>query len=411
MDDKYQIIFENLNEAVFIHDLEGNFLDVNKEACSRLGYTKEQLLEIGPQKIDSPKYAKMVPQRIQELKSKGKLVFRSAHVTSNGREIPVEINSQVIDFHGKKAILSLAHDITNRIKNEQKILELNKAYESLVSESKSFIWEVDENGLYTYVSPSIEQVLGYKPEEVIGKKHFYDLSPDKEEIKKIGLAFIKEGKKTINLENRLLDKNGKIFWILSYGLPVKKQDGSTGYRGIDRDINENKLNKIKLEQFQKEFSNLVNNIPGIIYKCKFDKNWTMMFVSNYIEQLCGYKASDFVENKIRTYESVIYKQDRSLVSEGISKAVKENRYWEIDYRIISKDEKNIWVHEKGLAIKDNKGNIKHLEGFIFDISKEMEAQEKLKKQTQFTEKMNNLMVGRELKMIELKKEIERLKGK
>jgi len=64
---------------------------------------------MGPGKIDSPKYAKMVPERIKNLQKKGKLVFPSEHINKKGEKIPAEISSKVMNYNGKKAILSVVH--------------------------------------------------------------------------------------------------------------------------------------------------------------------------------------------------------------------------------------------------------------------------------------------------------------
>jgi PAS domain S-box-containing protein len=113
-EEKYRALFNGINDSVFIHDMAAHFLEINDAACKRLGYTREELIKMGPQKIDSPKFAKMVPGRIKELKEKGRAVFESAHVTKDGKEIPVEISSKVITYAGKPAILSVARDISGR---------------------------------------------------------------------------------------------------------------------------------------------------------------------------------------------------------------------------------------------------------------------------------------------------------
>lgn len=116
-EEKYKLLFDNINDAVFIHDLEGKFLEINKVAYERLGYKKGELLKIGPSKIDSPEFAKLVPARIKELEEKGKLLFNTEHVTKGGEKIPVEISSIVIDYEGKPAILSIARDLRYRKKD------------------------------------------------------------------------------------------------------------------------------------------------------------------------------------------------------------------------------------------------------------------------------------------------------
>lgn len=113
----YHEIFNSASDPIFIHDFNGKFVEINDAACNKLGYTRKELLKLGPKNIDSAKYAKLVPKRISELKNKGRIIFDSAHITKKGIEIPVEINSSVITYKGKQAILSIARDISARKRN------------------------------------------------------------------------------------------------------------------------------------------------------------------------------------------------------------------------------------------------------------------------------------------------------
>ena len=114
-EEKYRDLFDNASDAIFIHDLAGNFLEVNETAYKRLGYTKQELLKLGPAKIDAPRFAKLVPKRVRELKERGHTIFESAHLTKSGKEIPIELSSKVIEYKGKPAILSIAREIKSRI--------------------------------------------------------------------------------------------------------------------------------------------------------------------------------------------------------------------------------------------------------------------------------------------------------
>ncbi|MGM0365930.1 MAG: diguanylate cyclase domain-containing protein [Actinomycetota bacterium] len=121
---KFLELFNSVTDAVFIHDFEGNFLEVNDEACRRLGYSREEFLKMTPVDIDSPKYASRVKEKIEQLKNEGHLFAESAHITRGGAEIPVELNSKIINYEGRKAILTVARDITERKKAQEKINRL-----------------------------------------------------------------------------------------------------------------------------------------------------------------------------------------------------------------------------------------------------------------------------------------------
>lgn len=121
---KFLDLFNLIDDAIFIHDLEGHFLEVNDQACRRLGYSKEELLKLSVADIDSPEFSAKVTGRVEKIMEEGQAFMESAHITKKGDIIPVELNSQVINYQGRKAILTVARDITERKKNQEQINRL-----------------------------------------------------------------------------------------------------------------------------------------------------------------------------------------------------------------------------------------------------------------------------------------------
>ena len=120
---KFRTLFDAISDAIFITDTTGRFLQVNRSACERLGYSQAELLQLGPADIDTPEFAAKVPERIKKLFERGNLVFESAHIRKDGTVIPIEINNRIIDYIGQPVILGLARDITERKKNELALTE------------------------------------------------------------------------------------------------------------------------------------------------------------------------------------------------------------------------------------------------------------------------------------------------
>lgn len=121
---KFREIFHGSNDAVFIHDLSGQFLEVNQVACSRLGYSREEFLHMTPMDLDVDEYAGIGSQRIQDVDQQGFLVFESVHQCKDGSTIAVEISSRKIDYEGKSCILSIARDMARRKQAEEKIRQM-----------------------------------------------------------------------------------------------------------------------------------------------------------------------------------------------------------------------------------------------------------------------------------------------
>ncbi len=118
-EEKFRNLFDHSSDAIMIHDLKGRFLEVNDVACERLGYSRDELMGMSPMNIDAPEFAGKARDRIKTIKQEGRLVFESAHLRRDGSVIPVEINSRIIRYEGKDAILSVARDITSRKKSER----------------------------------------------------------------------------------------------------------------------------------------------------------------------------------------------------------------------------------------------------------------------------------------------------
>lgn len=164
-----------------------------------------------------------------------------------------------------------------QIRIEKALRKSEERFRDLTENSTDWIWEIDENCIYTYASPKIYDLLGYHPDEIIGKTPF-DLMAEFDR-KKVNAAFNKilETKTPFsNLENINQHKNGKLITIETSGIPIIDQNGNLkGYRGIDRDVTDRKKMESQLRQSQKleaigtlaggiahDFNNLLSSILG-----------------------------------------------------------------------------------------------------------------------------------------------------
>lgn len=129
------------------------------------------------------------------------------------------------------------------------------------------------------------------------------------------------------------------------------------------------------------FDNLIENIPAIFYRSKYDKHWTMLFLNDAIYDLTGYPKSDFIENSVRTFWSITHPEDVNYLSNSVDSALQKNMPWKIEYRMITKEGHVKWVSEIGLGITSDSDGMQYLEGFIMDISdRKKETQEQLERQ-------------------------------
>lgn len=130
--------------------------------------------------------------------------------------------------------------------------------------------------------------------------------------------------------------------------------------------------KKALEQSELQYQNLLKNIPGIIYLSSCDEHWTVHYMTMEIEKISGYPASDFINNNVRSYASIIHPDDVDLIDQAVQESLSQNKAYEIEYRIIRKDGEIVWLYEKGQKVSDADGKI-WLNGIIFDINKQKQT--------------------------------------
>jgi diguanylate cyclase (GGDEF)-like protein/PAS domain S-box-containing protein len=145
-------------------------------------------------------------------------------------------------------------------RSRERLRQSEEQYRNLVERINDWVWAVDAQGLYTYASPRVFDLLGYTPEEVIGKTPFSFMPP--EEAERVGKLFaaISSKKETIySLENVILHKDGQRVVMETRGEPILDENGElVGYRGIDRDITRRKLAEDKLRELS-----LIDELTGL----------------------------------------------------------------------------------------------------------------------------------------------------
>lgn len=135
-DEYYRYLFENENDAIHIHDLSGRILDVNPVACERLGYTRDELLQMNIKQLDNPENAALYDEKIVTFLKTGHVVLETCHRRKDGATIPVEVNARLIQFRGQPAALSVVRDITKRKQAEAEIKRQNEELAALTAQAE-----------------------------------------------------------------------------------------------------------------------------------------------------------------------------------------------------------------------------------------------------------------------------------
>ncbi|NLI33985.1 MAG: PAS domain S-box protein, partial [Deltaproteobacteria bacterium] len=207
-EEKFRALFDNAMDAIVLHDLEGHTIELNREAYERLGYTREEILKMTPDEIDAR--GGTLPELIESLRREGRHLFESVHRRRDGTEIPVEVSVRLFELAGKQLVLSVSRDISERKRAEADLRRSEDKFRSLVETISDWVWEIDQTGVYIYASPRIRDLLGYEPEEVLGKAPFDFMVPgERERVARIFHEAAQQRAPLNGIENMKIHKSGK----------------------------------------------------------------------------------------------------------------------------------------------------------------------------------------------------------
>ena len=139
-------------------------------------------------------------------------------------------------------------------------------------------------------------------------------------------------------------------------------------------IAERDLTLAKLNENQRRLSTLLSNLPGLVYRCKNDPDWTMEFISEGCRELTGHTPEELQDNRGISFGQLIHAEDQALVWDTVQAAVREQKPFELMYRIQAADGAEKWVWERGRGIFSDVGELLALEGFVTDITARRQAE-------------------------------------
>jgi PAS domain S-box-containing protein len=285
---------------------------------------------------------------------------------------------------------TVEQEIEDRLQEQahQQLAASEQMYRSVLEGTRIGTWQWNVQTGDTIFNQRWAEIVGYTLEELapISIETWLKLAhpADLDESGQLLQAHFAGHSPFYDFKCRMNHKDGHYVWVHDRGRVVSWTDDGKPLMmyGTHADITEQKQSEIALLQSRDQFKTLVANIPGITYRCKADKNWTMLFMSGHIDYISGYPASDFIDNAVRSYASVIHPDDCISVEQAVAEAITNQTPWVLRYRILHANGSVRWAEEHGAAEFDERGQVLYLDGFILDVSNEQKLQEQLVKLTQ-----------------------------
>ncbi|WP_404398526.1 PAS domain S-box protein [Idiomarina loihiensis] len=301
---------------------------------------------------------------------------------------------------GEPLLISGTHeDITKQKHAEMEIKSQREFLEKVINSNVVAFFILDAEGNFTYANAEAINVLGLKAQDAPDKTSATFDDP-RWQISQLDGSFFppeelpfavvrRTGQPVTDVQHAIHWPNGEWKAVSVNGAPLVRGD-DIQYVFAVRDITPEVKSELALKASEAQFRSLVNNIPGVTYRCLYDEHWTMLYMSDKIDPLSGYPASDFIQNKARSYDSVIHPVDKERLESEVESAIEKSNEWLLEYRILHRDGSIRWAQEKGRAIKTEAGQVEYFDGFILDITQEKRNQQEMENQLAAFKALNQI---------------------
>jgi PAS domain S-box-containing protein len=284
-------------------------------------------------------------------------------------------------------------DFLTRDKFLNTLAESYVLHETILNSTELSVISARKDGIINSLNKSAERMLGYEPDEIVGK-HYLTIAHHPDELTQranelsselnrpfdagidVIIAKVKDKKVTERREWTYVRKDKSTVCVSVSLTSIWDERGElSGFLAIATDITDQKRADQALRESEERFRFLAENVPGVIYLCREDEHYSNIFISANILKITGYSNSEFLNGSIDIAD-LIHKEDFERVDSEFQKAIRDRNPFSIEYRIVHRSGVVKWVKESGSSMNGNDGT-RLIEGYISDITERKKADEAL----------------------------------
>lgn len=332
----YRSLFENAFDAIILFDPETEkFIDVNNQACKLYGYSKDELLKTSLSNLT--KDVDRGKKQIRKTLSAGfQKKFETVHIHKDGREIYLESNSTIINYEGRKAILAVMRDITERKIANQAQKESEEKYRTIFESTGTATMLVNDKNEILNFNPEFKKLSFYSENDVINKNWmdfvYKDDLPSLQRLFKI--KKLKPNLLPNKIETRLIDKKGRIrHTIMTVGKVLNTDLNVVSLL----DTTDQRIAEKKLKESEEKFRLIADNSPNMIY---INVNRKIVYANRICEKIMGYKRSELYDSSFDLMQ-LIHPDQHQVVKDNLNSHLHGKEVSNYELTIITKDKKNI----------------------------------------------------------------------
>ncbi len=285
----------------------------------------------------------------------------------------------VVASNGRAAHwIGLIVDITREKEAEARAAEVEHRYRTLIEQLPivTYIDAPDESLANLFVSPQVNDLLG-RPSGSTGEEWAERVHPeDRERARSETIAGVRSGE-PFTLEYRMVRDDGRVIWVRDSATTVRDEDGEPEYvLGFFFDITQRKEAELQLQEVERRYRNLVEQLPAVTYMDTADDELSSIYVSPQVETVLGLSADAFTTDD--AWASHLHPEDRDEAERGIREAIRKGDPFILEYRMIRPDGSVVWIRDQGTVVKDEEGRPAYVQGLYVDISEQKRLESELR---------------------------------
>jgi PAS domain S-box-containing protein len=377
-EEKYRNLFHLSPLPMWVYDPDTlAFLDVNEAACKKYEYTPEEFLQMTIKDIRPPEEVWKLMETLKRGSSLSSFEDVHNHCKKDGTLMYVNIQSNLIYFAGKKARLTVSTEVTEKIKAEKALQKQEALFRAIIEKGSDMKTLIKPDGTIIFGTPSITRILGYAPDEYIGKNEKDFVHPLEVENLFAKIQQSIGGEKTSNIELRVRAKNGEYRWCEKVITNLLNDPDVNAIVCDFRDITEKKKADLLIKESNNRYDLVSKATSDAIWDYNFSTDRTFIAGTGY-KQLFGYDiVNRYTEDEF--WESKLHPDDREEVLNKLRDFIKDKNLsqYSYEYRFLKADGTYAYVHDRLFIIRDNEIPVR-LIGAINDITRKKEEELHLK---------------------------------
>ena len=377
-EERFRTTFEHAPNGMCVTSLDGRFLQVNSTVCRMLGYTAEEMLARGWVQVTHPEDVGIGREAVTALLHGGLtgIDFEKRYVRKDGQAVLARVSVSLVRNSYGQALHFVTHieDITERRRIEEAKRRSEERYRRLVANLPDVVWSSDQNGRTVFISPNVEAVFGFTPEEIcvngeelwFGRIH----AADQERVMEAFQALF-ACNEPFDLEYRIQRKDGRWMWVHDRARQTHTQNGAVYADGVFSDITERRHAQQALEESERRYRQLFENNLAGVFRALPDGR--IVECNEALLHILGYDSRDSLFERISSH--IFY--DAAEGKAAFIRLFQTGRLTNFDVRLKRRDGTPVWVLQNVNLTLDGSGRAAAIEGTLIDITARKRAEAEL----------------------------------